>query len=229
MPCPCLSLSAAALLAPALVSALGAPAAVDALAGRTFALIEGAWLSAPTLVLALSALLILPVVALISVAAQATRRYRRRRAALRAASRGVDGSGLAGDLTGDMLDTASLPPRSQAWLTVEGVGGTVALAGQVVRIGRHPDNDIRLTDRSVHRHHAVIERTPEEAFLIVDLSGKDGDGVRVNGQPTERMQLADGDVIELGRARLRFENEATVPVHCETLEAKDSRPAGIEG
>ena len=67
-----------------------------------------------------------------------------------------------------MPDAAGLPMRSQAWLTVDGVG-TVALAGQVARIGRHRDNDIRLADRSVHRHHAVIERTPDEAFLLTDV------------------------------------------------------------
>ena len=34
------------------------------------------------------------------------------------------------------------------------------LAGQMIRIGRHQDNDIRLPDTSVHRYHAVIEHTP---------------------------------------------------------------------
>jgi len=58
----------------------------------------------------------------------------------------------------------------------------------------------------VHRHHAVIERTPEAAFVIADLSGKDGSGLRVNGERKERARLADGDLIELGRSRLRFEN-----------------------
>jgi pSer/pThr/pTyr-binding forkhead associated (FHA) protein len=75
----------------------------------------------------------------------------------------------------------------------------------VIRIGRHEDNDIRLTDSSVHRHHAVIERTPEEAFVIIDISGKDGNGVRINGARTAQAQLADGDVIELGRAKMKFE------------------------
>jgi pSer/pThr/pTyr-binding forkhead associated (FHA) protein len=56
----------------------------------------------------------------------------------------------------------------------------------------------------VHRYHAVIERTSDETFVIRDVSGKDG--VRVNGELTARAQLADGDVIELGRAKLRFEN-----------------------
>jgi hypothetical protein len=201
---------------PLLLLPLAAPAALDAvsaLIGQSFALIEGAYLRAPTVVLALTALLILPAVALISVATRAVRSYRSRRAARRGAG--------ANSVPGDMLDAIGLPMRAQAWLTIDGMG-TVALAGQVARIGRHRDNDIRLADRSVQRRHAVIERTPDEAFLIVAVS-KDG-GVRVNGQRTERVQLADGDVIELGRARLKFET-----VRQEELHMASRHPVGIEG
>lgn len=186
---------------------------------QTFALIEGAYLSAPTLMLALTALLILPAVALISAASQLARRHRSRRAARLAAERSAE----TGSLPGDMPDPAGLPMRSQAWLTVDGAG-TVAVAGQVARIGRHRDNDIRLADRSVHRHHAVIERTPDEAFLITDVSGKDGGGVRVNGQRTERVQLSDGDVIEIGRARLKFET-----IRHEDIHLGSRHPVEIEG
>ena len=83
------------------------------------------------------------------------------------------------------------------------------LSGQLIRIGRNEDNDVRLADRSVHRYHAVIERTPEETFVITDLSGTAGNGIRINGERTAKARLADGDVIELGRAKLKFEN---VPV-----------------
>ena|SRR2546423_14432355 len=58
----------------------------------------------------------------------------------------------------------------------------------------------------VARHHAVIERTRDEEFVITDLSGKDGNGVRINGARLPRARLADGDVIELGRTRLKFES-----------------------
>jgi hypothetical protein len=187
---------------PVLVLAAVVLDATGSVLGRLLTLIEGAYVRAPILVLALSAVLVLPAVALISAAIEAVRRYRSRRAALRVAVRSVQAGGLGADIA----DITELPPRSQAWLTVEGGGATTALSGQVIRIGRHEDNDIRLADRSVNRHHAVIERTPDEAFLIRDVSGKDGYGVRVNGQRTQQAQLADGDVIELGRARLRFEN-----------------------
>ena len=91
----------------------------------------------------------------------------------------------------------------------DGNAGTLPLAGQTIRIGRHQDNDIRLPDTSVHRYHAVIEQTAEEEFVITDVSGTDGNGVRVNGERLARAQLADGDIIELGRTRLKFES---VPV-----------------
>src|SRR5262245_18139470 len=124
--------------------------AVSALIEHAFTLIQGAYARAPTLMLALTALLILPAVAAISVTVELGRRYAIRRAAMRAAERG----NLAGDLP-DAADAMGLPLRSEAWLTVEGGGETVALAGQVARIGRHRDNDLRLPDRSVQRHHAM--------------------------------------------------------------------------
>jgi hypothetical protein len=178
---------------------------LGALTGQLFALVEGAYTRAPILWLVLSALLILPAAALISLATRAGTRLVSRETALRAVRRRVP----VGDPGEDIPEVAAPPvlPRSQAWLTVEGrSGGPMALAGDTIRIGRHGDNDIRLADWSVHRHHAVIERTPDEAFVIADLSGKDGTGLRVNGERTERAQLADGDLIELGRSRLRFEN-----------------------
>jgi hypothetical protein len=178
---------------------------VGALTGSVFSVIEAAYVRAPILWLALSALLILPTVALMSLLTRAGTRLVSRETALRAVRRRTP----AGDGSEDILEVQAGPhlPRSQAWLTIEGrSGGPVALAGDVIRIGRHGDNDIRLADWSVHRHHAVIERTPEAAFVIADLSGKDGSGLRVNGERKERARLADGDLIELGRSRLRFEN-----------------------
>jgi len=194
--------AAFAWVARAHVPAAGTLETLESLVGQGFALVGGAYQRAPVVVLVLSALLVLPMVALISFAAHARTRSRSSRAALRAAQRRAQSGSLINETP---AGTPTWP--SQAWLTIEGrPGGTMPLAGEVIRIGRHEDNDIRLTDRSVHRHHAVIERTPDEAFVITDVSGKNGNGVRINGERTARAQLADGDMIELGRAKLRFEN-----------------------
>jgi hypothetical protein len=200
-----LPLAAALGAAPALFLAAGFLEIVESLFMQGAALTEAGYQKAPALMLVLSALLVLPVVALLSFAVRRTARGKARRAALRAAQRRAQtdmewpADGLAG--------TAIPAWQSQAWLTIEGRReGTVPLAGQTIRIGRHEDNDIRLADSSVHRYHAVIQRTPEEDFVITDVSGKEGNGVRINGARTAQARLEDGDVIELGRAKLKFEN-----------------------
>ena len=176
---------------------------IGSLIGEALTLIEGAYARAPILVLALSALVILPAAAVLSLAAQAGWR----RISLQSAQRAAERRAHSEALIKEMPETTGLQTLQQAWLTVEGRrGATIALAGQLIRIGRSEDNDIRLPDWSVHRHHAVIERMAGEVFVITDVSGKDGSGVRVNGARTAQARLADGDVIELGKARLRFEN-----------------------
>jgi Inner membrane component of T3SS, cytoplasmic domain len=168
------------------------------------ALLESGYERAPTLVIVLGAFLVLPAVALVSFVVQSVAGRRARHAAIRAAQlRAADP-----EQTTELPTGADIPLWSQeAWLTVQGGGeGTVPLAGRLVRIGRHQDNDLRLPDTTVHRHHAVIERTRDEEFVITDLSGEDGNGVRINGTRQSRAQLTDGDVIELGRTRLKFES-----------------------
>ena len=131
----------------------------------------------PLLIAVLSAVLLLPAVALASYLLQSRARRRRELAANFAAEARA---GIA-DTTRESADAAAPLWPHQAWLSLEDAK-TVPLAGQVIRIGRDRENDIRLPDASVHRYHAVIEHTPEEAFVITDLSGKDGNGLRVNGK-----------------------------------------------
>lgn len=171
------------------------------------ALLEAGYQKAPVLVLVLSALLVLPAVALVSYLMQRSVRRKSAAEALRAARRRAEAGG-GGDWTKDELSGTTLTAwPSQAWITVEGRrDGTVALAGQTIRIGRHKDNDICIPESSVHRYHAVIQRTQEDGFIITDVSGKEGNGIRINGALASQAQLVDGDVIELGRARLKFES-----------------------
>jgi pSer/pThr/pTyr-binding forkhead associated (FHA) protein len=81
----------------------------------------------------------------------------------------------------------------------------------LVRIGRHDDNDIRLDQSTVHRHHALIHRTPTADFIITDVSGQAGNGVVVNGQRLAETRLKSGDTIYLGEAALIF--ESTLPAY----------------
>ncbi len=75
----------------------------------------------------------------------------------------------------------------------------------LLRIGREADNDVQLMYDTVHRYHAILERTPEAEFYILDVSGCDGNGVRVDGERIQRARLRGGELIEIGPAKLQFQ------------------------
>lgn len=73
----------------------------------------------------------------------------------------------------------------------------VVLSRAVMGLGRHPQNDIVLDDRSLSRFHARVERRGDR-FVVVDCGAQNGvhlNGERVNGESS----LAPGDRITLGR------------------------------
>lgn len=72
----------------------------------------------------------------------------------------------------------------------------------VIRIGRHPDNEIQLKDRSVSRFHAQIIDQQNGNFLIRDLDSKNG--VRVYFRNVTASLLNHGDVVFIGKVGLRF-------------------------
>ena len=60
----------------------------------------------------------------------------------------------------------------------------VVLSRAVMGLGRHPQNDIVLDDRSLSRFHARVERRGAQ-FVVVDCGAQNGvhlNGERVNGE-----------------------------------------------
>lgn len=102
---------------------------------------------------------------------------------------------------------AEAPPGNlhAARIEIEGVR-TIEWRGarQLLQIGRQDDNDICIKDETVSRYHAVIEHTGDSGFTITDVSSPDGFGLRINGERMLRAVLSDGDMVELGRARMKF-------------------------
>jgi pSer/pThr/pTyr-binding forkhead associated (FHA) protein len=86
-------------------------------------------------------------------------------------------------------------------LTTDLAGMEFPLDRPSLVIGRTDENDVVLNHRSISRHHAKIVRDGEH-YTIVDLQS--ANGVRVNGEDYERIELNPGDVIELGHVKLRF-------------------------
>jgi diguanylate cyclase (GGDEF)-like protein len=68
-------------------------------------------------------------------------------------------------------------------------------------IGRGPDCDIRISDPSVSRHHARIERDGDRVFLY-DL--KSTNGTYVNDRASASIRLKDGDYVRVGNCIYRF-------------------------
>ncbi len=86
-------------------------------------------------------------------------------------------------------------------LTSDLAGQEFSLARASVVIGRTEENDIVINHRSISRHHAKIVREGDR-YTIVDLQS--ANGVRVNNEDYERIELHAGDVVELGHVKLRF-------------------------
>ena len=96
---------------------------------------------------------------------------------------------------------AAGPSARLVVLTTDLAGMEIALDRASLVIGRTDENDVLLNHRSISRHHAKIVRDGEH-YTIVDLQS--ANGVRVNGEDYERIELNAGDVVELGHVKLRF-------------------------
>ena len=77
----------------------------------------------------------------------------------------------------------------------------VALTKDRTRLGRRPHNDIVIDNLAVSGEHAVLQQTGE-GFVIEDLNSTNG--TYINGKAIRRQVLIHGDVVEIGKYRLRF-------------------------
>lgn len=73
--------------------------------------------------------------------------------------------------------------------------------GRRTSIGRALENDLRINEVSISRHHALVVASSGGTF-IEDLNS--ANGVGVNGRRVRRARLSDGDVVTLGNQRFEF-------------------------
>ncbi len=91
----------------------------------------------------------------------------------------------------------------QAALVVSDVRGTRYVLGPgTTFLGRTGDNDVKVEARFVSRRHARIVGG-NGGFVIEDLDSRNG--VFVNGRQVAKMRLTDGDLIDIGDCRFRFD------------------------
>ncbi|MHC4959789.1 MAG: FHA domain-containing protein [Planctomycetota bacterium] len=87
---------------------------------------------------------------------------------------------------------------------VEGPGsGTVFEIERAAILGRLDTNDIPVQDKKASREHAKIYLQGDK-FSVVDLNSSNG--TFVNGAQITKKALEDGDEIEIGTVRMRFEH-----------------------
>ncbi len=95
-------------------------------------------------------------------------------------------------------------PSGHALLVVQrgpGAGSRFLLDADVVNAGRHPDSEIFLDDVTVSRRHAEFHRTGD-TFTVSDAGSLNG--TYVNRDRIDRVQLKDGDEVQIGKYRLVF-------------------------
>lgn len=92
-------------------------------------------------------------------------------------------------------------------LTLDGVMlKEYTLTKERTTIGRKAHNDIPIDNLAVSGEHAAIVTILNDSFLE-DLGSTNG--TLVNGQPIKKHFLQNGDVIEIGKYKLKYINEAT--------------------
>ncbi len=79
--------------------------------------------------------------------------------------------------------------------------------GDGVTLGRGPHNDIAMgTNRGCSRDHAKLWRTGPGKYSVADLGSTNG--TLVNDEKTSRVELEDGDNVQIGQVVFRFELDA---------------------
>ncbi len=164
--------------------------ALDATAARLNAMIRRGYDRQPAAMLAIAGAAAVPLVAIAAWVSRLARRIGSQ------AGTGIDHQ--AKSRPGEWRAAGT------AWIEIEHERGGRLDIGELTRIGRSDDCDLALGDASVDHTHALIRRTADSEFIIIDVSAGDGVGLAVNGRRLRQVMLRDGDRIDLGAACVVF-------------------------
>jgi DNA-binding NtrC family response regulator len=101
-------------------------------------------------------------------------------------------------------------------------GNVIELEGERVWVGRGPESDVVLDDRTVSREHAVLMRR-RVGWYLQDLESQNG--TLLNGQPVVTSRLADGDEIRFGNVVAIFRDAGR---HVRSAVARTPEMRGAE-
>lgn len=117
----------------------------------------------------------------------------------------------------------SLDPQPRATLDLfdpESGPRSITLDKTTFRLGRHRDNDLKMPDNFVSRHHAEITFDGTN-FIFRDHGSSCGSFI--NGRKIDEKVLRDGDTIRLGRKDAR-----EIAFHCDSAPAAEEDAAVLE-
>lgn len=80
----------------------------------------------------------------------------------------------------------------------------ISLTKERMSIGRKPNNDIQIDNLAISGEHAAVVTILNDSFLE-DLNSTNG--TLVNGQPVKKHFLKNGDVVEMGKYKLKYVTE----------------------
>lgn len=83
------------------------------------------------------------------------------------------------------------------------VVGHFDVAGDRVRIGRLPDNDVVIDSQNISRNHCTIARGADGGWVVEDL--RSNNGTFVNGARIARSPVKNGDVVLIGKFQVSFQ------------------------
>lgn len=95
----------------------------------------------------------------------------------------------------------------------------IVLDKERLTIGRRPHNDLQIDNLAVSGQHAMVTTLGPDSFLE-DLDSTNG--TAVNGHAIRKYHLQDGDLIEIGKYKLKYVNEVAVTSSSASAKA----PAG---
>ena len=93
--------------------------------------------------------------------------------------------------------------------------GEYPLSKERILIGRKPHNDIQIDNLAVSSEHAAVITILSDSFME-DLGSTNG--TLVNGQMVKKHFLQNGDVIELGKHKFKYLNDAPSETTAEDFE-----------
>jgi hypothetical protein len=105
----------------------------------------------------------------------------------------------------DHVPVSASPAASGPYLVIDEVPEPVPVTKPEIIIGRHSQDDIRLADVRVSRHHARLAQAGD-GYEIHNLTAvrSEPNPMLVNGVEKEHTPLKDGDVVSLGGVTFTF-------------------------